>query len=297
VAHIWSTSYQDLAAIVNKSTLYANAALIGIPIVPSLNEPSLEQLECWCTQDEAPYLLKPFYTGIPECALKEKNRRFDTGSKLLDYAKQHGTEACVIQRLIDGGDGYVIDSYGLSDSQHCIISYATHRRWRQFPPHVGATSYGEIPAHSVRNTEVLLDYTQRLITHTKFHGIFGIEWLLDRQTQQWYLIDFNARPFSSIGHLTDCGLNLPLLAYQELTGQFLDIPQLPTLKHYYWIDLVANIVGFATRTDIPILQWLLSVLSCRSFAYWSWQDPGPAVYRFWELICLYTLAAKRAYGA
>jgi predicted ATP-grasp superfamily ATP-dependent carboligase len=293
VARTWSTSHEDLAAIVNKSALYTRAAKTGIPTPPSLMEPCIEQLEQWCAEYEPPYIVKPFYSGIAPCALRQKNKRFESSADLVGYAKQHGMRACVVQPMITGGDGYIFDTYGLSDSKHRIVSYATHRRWRQFPPHMGTTSYGEIPVRE--NVDILFEYTQRLISQTRYHGIFGIEWLLDRKTGRWYLLDFNARPFSSIGHLTDSGLNLPLLAYYDLTEQWPDdVPQRPTLKHCYWVDLIEDFKTLFTRSDIALTQWLQSVLRCRSFAYWSLRDPGPALYRLWELLPMSARVMRRA---
>jgi len=71
------------------------------------------------------------------------------------------------------------------------------------------------------------------------------------------------------------------------------IPQQPALKHYYWVDLLCDFRGLSVRTDIRISQWLLSVLRCRSFAYWSWRDPGPGIYRFWELLHLIAHAGTK----
>ena len=294
VASTWSTSFKNLTTIVDKSALYALAASAGIPTIPSLREPTREQVERWCAEYEPPYFLKPFYAAVPQCAIDGKNKRFRSAPELLDFVSQYGTRACVLQRQVAGGDGYIFDTYGLSDFNNRIVSYANHRRWRQFPPHVGVTCCGEIPVRSVENVDVLFDYTERLVRRTKYHGIFGIEWLLDRKTRQWYLIDFNARPFSSIGHLVDCGLNLPLLAYNELIGRMPPhVPQRPSLAHSYWLNLKADLSGLMTRSDISFFSWLRSVLRCRSFAYWSWRDPGPQIYRFWELARLVGRAVHR----
>jgi predicted ATP-grasp superfamily ATP-dependent carboligase len=295
VARTWSTCYSNLAAIVDKSTLYLHAEHAGVPTVPTLKEPVPEQLEDWCSQYEPPYLLKPFYNGIPDCALNDKNKCFDAASALISYAKRYGMRACLVQRLMAGGDGYIFDTYGLSDSNHSIVSYATHRRWRQFPPDIGITSFGEIPVNFSGDVEILFEYTQRLIAQTQYHGIFGIEWLLDRRTGHWYLLDFNARPFSSIGHLTDCGLNLPLLAYYELTESLPDgVQQRPSLRHCYWINFIEDLKTLVTPPHLPLLQWVRSVLRCRSFAYWSLRDPGPAIYRLWELVPLSLRVLRRA---
>ncbi|MCP5245168.1 MAG: hypothetical protein H6937_04120 [Burkholderiales bacterium] len=119
------------------------------------------------------------------------------------------------------------------------------------------------------------------------HGIFGIEWLEDKNTGIFYLIDFNARPFTSISHLQSCGLNLPHLAYQNLIADDLSgIETRPQLERKYWVDLLLDLWSFQDKLasrEIGKLEWIRSLPICRSYAYWSWKDPKPGLYRFWMI--------------
>ena len=105
---------------------------------------------------------------------------------------------------------------------------------------------GEIPAAlPSRDEQFLFAATERLFSTVKFHGIFGIEWLREETTGAFYLIDFNARPFLTIGHLRDCGVNLPLLAHRELTGQSLGgVEPRPAVKRKRWVYLSQDIDTF-----------------------------------------------------
>ena len=77
-----------------------------------------------------------------------------------------------------------------------------------------------------------------------------IEWLLERDTGRFYVIDFNARPFMSLGHLTDCGLNLPALTYAELIGQLPEhLPLVPALR-----PSQASSMAVAVRTSPSLVQ-------------------------------------------
>ena len=138
----------------------------------------------------------------------------------MAYAADYGTDSIIIQRMIQGGDGFIFDTYGYSDRTGQILTMASHRRLRQNPSNFGSTSFGEIPSQlSTEAERSIFAATERLLGHIKYHGIFGIEWLLEQSTGKFYLIDFNARPFTSIGHLADCGMNLPALTYAELTNE------------------------------------------------------------------------------
>jgi D-aspartate ligase len=235
----------------------------------------------WTRHHKGPYILKPSYEGIGSCKLHGKNLVLEGREQLLSYVRTHGAESLVIQRMIRGGDGNIFDCYGLCDHSGRVASLTSHHRIRQYPPDFGATSLGEIPAPLTNTAEqFLFAATERLFNGVRFHGIFGIEWLRDEETGSFYLIDFNARPFLTIGHLRDCGVNLPLLAYRDLIGESLaDVNPRPPVKRKRWIYITKDIDTFRmlrpTARRISSLSWLISVVGCRSFAYLSLRDPMP----------------------
>ena len=280
---LWELPYEDLGRIVNKTTLYEAAREAGAPIIPSLSTPTVAEVAHWSLQHAGPYLLKPSYDGIGTCKLRTKNLRLETRDQLLSHVTIHGTESLVIQRVIRGGDGNIFDCYGLCDSDGRVVSLTSHQRLRQFPPDFGATSMGEIPAAlPSRDEQFLFAATEQLFNTVKFHGIFGIEWLRDATTGAFYLIDFNARPFLTIGHLQDCGVNLPLLAYRELTGQSLQgVEARPAVKRKRWVYISKDIDTFRelrATGRLGFVSWLLSLATCRSFAYVRWSDPLPGMH-------------------
>ncbi|HET8709949.1 MAG TPA: hypothetical protein VFM32_01135 [Spongiibacteraceae bacterium] len=280
---LWSNTRDDLLSIVGKEQLYTRAVTGGVNVIPSIYRPTPEELQVWADTHPDPYLIKPGYEGSPTNSLGKKNLSLDSRSELLAWAAQTDTSELIIQRRLRGGDGNIFDCYGLCDSAGRIVTLATHRRWRQHLPDVGATSFGEIPAGDARIEPLIIEQTRRLLGTVKYHGIFGIEWLHDVTTGEVYLIDFNARPFSTISHLADCGLNLPHIAIMEIGGDALSsIPAMPALQHKFWIDFTRDVETYTLKREnkeINLVRWLLSVLRCRSFAYWSWRDPGPALHQ------------------
>jgi D-aspartate ligase len=280
---LWGLPYEDLGRIVNKTTLYEDALSAGTPVIPSLSTPTVAEVLEWSAQHAGPYLLKPSYDGIGTCKLRGKNLLLETREQLVSYVRNHGADSLVIQRMIRGGDGNIFDCYGLCDRDGRVISLTSHQRLRQYPPDFGATSMGEIPAAlPAKDEQFLFAATEQLFNTVKFHGIFGIEWLREETTGAFYLIDFNARPFLTIGHLRDCGVNLPMLAYRELTGQPLaDVPPRPAVQRKRWVYFSKDIDTFRELRPaghIGIVKWLASVANCRSFAYVSWSDPLPGLH-------------------
>src|SRR5207245_526141 len=106
----------------------------------------------------------------------------------------------------------------------------------------------------------------------------------------------NARPFSSIGHLEACGLNLPFLAWRELADHDLtDVELQPKLRHSLWVDFKRDLSRWrqsAAHAREPLSTWASSILKARSFAYWDWKDPGPFLRRVVETVP----SAQRAWG-
>lgn len=277
---LWELPYADLGRIVNKTSLYQAAREAGAPTIASLSMPTVAEVLEWSSQHTGPYLLKPSYDGINTCKLRGKNLLLETRDQLVNYVSNYGTESLVIQRMIRGGDGNIFDCYGLCDREGRVVTLTSHQRLRQFPPDFGATCLGEIPAALPSTDErFLFEATERLFKTVRFHGIFGIEWLRDEKTGAFYLIDFNARPFLTIGHLHDCGVNLPLLAYRDLTGQSLaNVNPRPPVKRKRWVYFAKDIDTFReirSHGTLGLFGWLASIARCTSFAYVSWRDPLP----------------------
>lgn len=280
VCRFSSTSFDTMKKIVQKDGLYRLARESDVPIPPSIVEPSIGELEDWCRANKGPYFLKPYYEGIQNSALKSKNQVIESREALISFVKRHGAKAIVVQRMISGGDGRIFDCYGYCDIKGEVVTMASHRRIRQSPVNTGTTCYGEIPATGIGNREEqIFDLTLKLLNGLGYHGIFGIEWLLDRETGDFYILDFNARPFLTINHLADCGLNLPYLAYRELLGEDVsDTPLRPQLHHKTWMDLNRDFSSFSEPIREPKnsrLQWIAELLACRSHAFWRARDPLP----------------------
>lgn len=285
VARVSTTTHEDLRAIIDKHVLYRRADELGVPTVPWIHTTHLDALHAWCDEHSAPYLIKPFFHGSGASPLVVKNVLCADRAALMASVRTHGLDGVLVQRMIEGGDGYIHDVYGATDRDGRVVCLASHRRIRQAPADFGTTSYGVIPTERREDEARLFAQTRALLAGMRFNGVFGIEWLRDRRSGAFYMIDFNARPFLTIGHLLDCGLNLPAIAYAVLVGDDLsNIVSEPTLTPMLWIDLVRDLqsrsaLRAAGRPIGAFSAWLREAWQCRSAAYWRWRDPGPGVRR------------------
>jgi len=93
------------------------------------------------------------------------------------------------------------------------------------------------------------------------------------------LIEVNPRLNSSNILPTRCGVNLPLLAYLDLTGQK------PAPVTHYREGVRFLFVGkdfrafldYYRRGELGPLEWVRSILTARVFPYFAWRDPLPFV--------------------
>lgn len=281
---IWNTTYADLTNIIKKDGLYRSAAAAGVRTVPNSIAPDLDEVTQWSRTNPGPYLVKPFYTGIHTSKLRDKNLVLPSREQLLAYVTENGTDSVIIQRLLRGGDGHIYDCYGLCDRTGRALAMASRRRWRQYPVDFGTCTYGEFPSGLDRDTEsAMFSNTERLLSSIKYHGMFAIEWLFERDTGKLSVIDFNARPAMGIGGLNSSGLNLPALAYLELIDELpAEIERTPSLKHLFWMDILRDMASIGERmpsNPVPLAEWIRSLLQCRSFGYLDWRDPGPGIAR------------------
>ena len=298
VVRLWNNSDEQLQTIVDKHKLYECASRAGLPVPPGLVSPDRNLLIEWCAANQGPYLVKPFYFGLSG-TFGFKNKTFANADDLLAFFKQRDFDASglIVQRILQGGDGRIFDCYGLCDAEGRVKVLASHRRIRQYPPDFGITCLGEIPAMPRSCEARLFELTRALLSSVKYHGIFGIEWLLDRDSNEYYLLDFNARPFYTIGHLHDCGVNLPLLAYRDLCGdQLAGQPETPELKHLYWLDFWPFASTYSRLRGTGRMSWKdlsSALIRCRSHALWELADPGPGYRRTVQALSMLTDKIKK----
>ncbi|CAN5451441.1 hypothetical protein BH11PSE11_BH11PSE11_02620 [soil metagenome] len=285
---VMTDAYSSLKQVIHKHNLQAQAELAGLSIIPSIVAPCIEEIKSWSLLHKAPYLVKPFFAGIQTSRLRQKNMVLPTREALLAYVCEGDMQSLLVQRVIPGGDGYIFDCYGYCNAKGEVVAMASKRRLRQNLPDFGTCTYGEIPAYLDAGTQpTIFSNTRQFFEQISYHGIFGVEWLYDREDHKFYLIDFNARPFMSIGHVAAAGLNLPALAYADMVGDDISrVQQTPRLKHLIGIDLMRDIESFQSkfkRGELSFRKWLQSLLKVRHFYYWDWRDPLPGVVRGMEI--------------
>jgi predicted ATP-grasp superfamily ATP-dependent carboligase len=104
-----------------------------------------------------------------------------------------------------------------------------------------------------------------------------LECKLDREDNQYKLLDFNPRLMLSDGLTAYCGINLPLIQYLDLTGQK-PAPRRESAEGVKWLDTMEDFYSFKQyheRGELGFKDWLNSIRRARAFAVFAWDDPLP----------------------
>ncbi len=95
-----------------------------------------------------------------------------------------------------------------------LLATTASRVWRTWPPDAGAHSFAE----TVCPPAELVERTQAFLRELEWEGIFQVQ-LLERDGGQLSLIDFNPRPYASLGLDTTAGANVAAIWCDWLLGR------------------------------------------------------------------------------
>jgi predicted ATP-grasp superfamily ATP-dependent carboligase len=199
--------------------------------------------------------------------------------------------ATLMQELIEGGDDQVFQCTALVNNASEITAYSTVRKLRQYPPGYGSMCYGQTERNDAMAAEAF-----KLLRALGYRGLGSIEFKYRRRDGGYYFIEMNTRLPWYNGLFADAGVNLPLLAYADLTGSFRKLTALPGPEQHdgtTWVsyhnyrscyrEMKAGAADSAPNFGSHIAQ-------ARSYAWWNWSDPAP-------FLAAGLLAARRRTGS
>ena len=165
----------------------------------------------------------------------------------------------MVQELVPGRDDelYTVGSY-LSRTGEPLGLFCG-RKLRQTPPGIGTCRVGEAVW-----VEEVVDAALRLLRAFDYHGLSQVEFKRDARDGSFKLMEINPRLWQWHGLAAACGVDLSLIAYDDLVG----VPPPPV------------------RMDGDGKRWAISVLPGEPPAFqrppyvdavWARDDPKPAL--------------------
>lgn len=132
----------------------------------------------------------------------------------------------------------------------------------------------------------VVDLSMKLLTSIRYQGLAGVEFKKDPRDGAFRLMEVNPRSGMSEGLAVDSGVDIPYIAYRDALG--LHVEPVDTYQvGVKWIDLGWDISSYWHRrqtTGLSFWTWARSVAGARSYAYFAWDDPLPAIAGLWGVV-------------
>jgi predicted ATP-grasp superfamily ATP-dependent carboligase len=161
-----------------------------------------------------PVVVKPDRSVEFKRRHKRQAFRCETQAELDDALAKTEEFGPIVQELVPGGDDalYTVGSYLASDGR--ALGVFCGRKLRQTPPGIGTCRVGE----AIWVPEVV-DAALQLLHAFGYHGLSQVEFKRDARDGSYKLMEINPRLWQWHGLATACGVDLPRIAYADLTGE------------------------------------------------------------------------------
>lgn len=217
-----------------------------------------------------PVVAKPVFRGISSNTSETSKFSF-LESNRLTVINNHQELSDFLEKTGDFKKYLILQQYvrGMSDAMYTIGIYAdlnseiqaifTGKKVRGYPADSGDNVVGE----SSKVPESLVENTRRIVAEMKYTGIAEFEYKKDEVTGDFFLIEINPRAWSWIGITPHCGVNIPIIAYQDMVGIKLSDKPIQVNYHFRYVKVFQDFTNclFRYRKNHPewsmgIIQWL-----------------------------------------
>ena len=262
--------------VVNKRRLYELAAANDTPFPKSHFPGTYDEAGAVMDSLRYPAFIKPYWG--------HQWRRYFGGIHKGFKVQSSEEFLARFREVLDSGHPALVQSYIASPDDNLfslslylsqageVLAAFPRKQVRQYPPNSGTVSL----AISERNPELVAN-GMHFCQSIGYRGIAGLEYKLDREDNQYKLLDFNPRLMLSDSLTAYCGINLPLIQYLDLTGQR-PAPRREYPEGVKWLDTMADFSSFKQyheRGELGFKDWLNSLRGARVFALFAWDDPLP----------------------
>jgi D-aspartate ligase len=274
--HINMTAQGFWSSIMDKEYLHTLATKHGVLVPESLSPTDANFEQRVVSEIGFPCIVKPTDSTSFVSTFRAKIftcHNLDEMRSAIERATQAKLEI-IVQRIIPGFDDHVYTFDAYLDQNSKVTHWVTCQKQRQFPINFGASSFTK-----QRYVDELYQLGAPFLEAIGYKGFAEIEFKKDAGSGQYYLLEINARTTTLDPLLRKCGVNFPLLAYNELTGK--PIGSHAVRKHtgiafcFLFEDLIASRAYVRTK-QLSILQIIKSHFVRKAPAIWSFDDPAPA---------------------
>jgi predicted ATP-grasp superfamily ATP-dependent carboligase len=262
--------------VMDKGTLFNLATLHDVAQPETLSTDDADLIAKVENVIKYPCLVKPVDSYAFVSTFRKKLFKVHDKEALLSSIKM-ATEAnieVVVQRIIPGFDDhmYTFDAYLNQDAK--VTHWVTCQKFRQYPINFGASVYTQ-----QKYIPELYEIGAKLLEGIKFKGFAEVEFKKDAETGRYNLIEVNVRTTNLNNLLYKAGINMPYVAYQDLTGTPLEpkaITHDTNLVFWYAYEDLLAVRNYIKTKQLTLTQVLRSYFRPKAYAIWDWKDPKPS---------------------
>jgi predicted ATP-grasp superfamily ATP-dependent carboligase/thymidylate kinase len=276
--HLVLPAPETVEMLMDKVAFYRFAQQNELPIPNTALLYSREDAERAATELSFPCVLKPPLSADPmwEQTSKLKAYVVSTPAEFLATYDRHASLANVLiaQEWIEGPSSnlYSCNCYFGRDGRPVATFVA--RKLRQWPPETGESCLGE----ECRNDDVL-EETIRLFKSVEFRGLAYLEMKRDSYTDRHFIVEPNVgRPTGRSAIAEAGGVELLYAMYCDALGWPSPSNVVQRYGNAKWMDIRRDLQSAVyewRHGSLTLGQWWRSIHGPKTFALFSWTDPGP----------------------
>lgn len=238
----YNPDYETINKMIHKKIFYNVMEKNNILVPKTYNIDSYRKIENLKNDLIYPLVLKPnarmeINRTVEEVKNYNKNRIIEINSfsdfkKYINLIEKYDF---ILQQQILGNSNnmYTIGIY--ADKKSDIKGIFSGRKVRGYP-----VEYGDCYAGESYWNQNLVDISKNIIKLLKYTGIAEIEFKWNEFDNKFYLIEVNPRTWSWIGITPYTGVNLPLLAFNDLLGIDSNIIEMNKRRRVLWIRSIED---------------------------------------------------------
>jgi D-aspartate ligase len=170
------------------------------------------------------------------------------------------------QQLIPGPESRIESFHAYVDASGAIAGAFTGHKIRTFP-----VDYGQSTAVEIVALDDVAELGRAVVARLGLTGVAKLDFKRD-DGGRLHLLEINPR--FNLWHYPGAiaGVNLPALAYADLTGR--PRPPVAPQRHVAWVDPLQDLRA-ARASGVAPLAWLRFLAGCRAVCGLAWADPMP----------------------
>jgi len=284
-----SPSQASLDDIQNKRRLLERAEEAGVPIPDTYFPEDQADVLRIAGALMYPAVVKPLTSHhwkidkITAVIGKVKAVVVSSPEELLDLYRKVAPLApdMMVQEIIQGEEERLLTFLGYISDDGTPLAGCVRKKMRQYPLGFGYCCLTE----TVEDPEIM-DLSLRLLNTLNYRGIVGVEFKRDSRDEKPKLIEINARAVRTTATAIAAGVDLPWIAYQDMTSTTKPTPVFQYTIPMRWIHMPSEVQAgweLMRKGELSFSSWISNFRGPKVFAIWAWDDIRPGLEMLWVM--------------